>query len=115
MTVTNTAATVARNSHTDSKSCTSDLGLHSIVLLKRQGQVLHQEDCLEFDFSGVARKLSERENDGFEAPLRTADLCVVEKLDLRLLNGDGLPKSAVAGLMWFKKSAELGKRIGANE
>jgi len=32
----------------------------------------------------------------------------MEKLGLRLLDGDGLPKSVAEGLGWLKKSAELG-------
>ncbi len=38
MTVTNAAATVVRNPETGIKSPTLDLGLDSIVLLKRQGK-----------------------------------------------------------------------------
>src|SRR5260370_27229988 len=108
MTVTNTAATVARNSETTTKPSTLDLGLDSIVSLKRQGKFSVKNivspssfrGWLESSPSDGERWLRNRAQDG--------DLYAMEKLGLRLLTGDGLPKSIEEGLAWLKKSAELG-------
>src|SRR6266852_9076233 len=108
MAVTNAAAEVARNSETGTETSTLDLGLDSVVLLKRQGKFSVKNIVLASTFrgwlessaSGGERWLRNRAQDG--------DLYAMEKLGLRLLTGNGLPKSIEEGLGWLKKSAALG-------
>src|SRR5713101_5852464 len=108
MTVTNAATTVARSSETGAKAPTLDLGLDSIVLLKRQGKFSVKNIVSPSSFRGW---LESSPSDG-ERWLRDRaqgrDLYAMEKLGLRLLTGDGLAKSPEEGLSWLKKSAELG-------
>src|SRR5258705_424265 len=83
MTVTNTAARVARNTEIDAKAPTLDLGLGSIILLKRQGKSSVKDIISPTSFR---RRLENSPRDG-EGRLRSAaqdsDLYVMEKLELR--------------------------------
>src|SRR6266480_2889780 len=89
MTVTNTAATVARSSEPGATAPTLDLALDSSF-----------RGWLESSASEGEKWLRSSAQDG--------DLYAMEKLGLRLLTGDGLPKSLEEGVGWLKKSAELG-------
>ncbi len=93
MTVTNAAATVVRNPETGIKSLTLDLGLDSIVLLKRQGKFSVKNIASPSSFRAwLESSLSEGER-GLQSSAQKGDLYGVEKLGWRLLTGDGLPKS----------------------
>ena len=60
MTVTNAAATVARNTEIDTKASTLDFGPNSIVLLKKTREILRQEYCFAFELPWMAGKLRKR-------------------------------------------------------
>src|SRR5882672_11328805 len=108
MTVTDAAATVARNSETDTKSSTLDLGLDSIVLLKRQGKSSVKNIVSASNFRGWLESSPSEGERWLRNRAQDGDLYAMEKLGLRLLAGDGLPKSLDEGFGWLKKSAELG-------
>ncbi len=78
MTAMNAAATVARNTEIDTKASTLDLGLESVVLLKKQGKLSVKNIVSPLSFLRTAAQDS--------------DLNAMEKLGLRLLSGDRLPK-----------------------
>jgi TPR repeat protein len=108
MTATSTATTSAKAPETGTQSSTLDLGLDSIVLLKRQGKF----SVKNLATASILRGWLESSPVEGERWLRTSaqdgDLFAMEKLGLRLLTGDGLSKSPKEGLEWLKKSAELG-------
>ena len=108
MTLTNTAATSARDPETDTKSSVLDLGLDSIVLLKRQGTFSVKNIALASSFRGWLESAPTEDERWLRTSAQDGDLYAMEKLGLRLLTGDGLPKSIEEGLKWLKKSAELG-------
>src|SRR5260370_10662644 len=108
MTVTNAAATVARNSETDTKSSTLDLGLDSIVLLKRQGKSSVKNIVSPSSFRGWLESSPSDGERWLRSRAQDGDLYAMEKLGLRLLTGYGLPKSLDEGLEWLKRSAGLG-------
>jgi len=108
MTVTNTAATSARAPETDTQSSTLDLGLDSIGLLKRQGKFSVKNIVLPSSFKGWLESSPSEGERWLRSSAQEGDLYAMEKLGLRLLTGDGLPKSIEEGLGWLKKSAELG-------
>ncbi len=107
MTVTNAAATVARNFDTETKSSTLDLGLDSIGLLKRQGKFLLKNITSPSSFRGWLESSPSEGERWLRSSAQDGDLYAMAKLGLRLLNGDGLPKLVAEGLAWLKKSAEL--------
>src|SRR6267378_1533136 len=108
MTVTNTAATVARNTEIDTEDSTLDLGLDCIVLLKRQEKSSVKNIVSPSSFRGWLES-SPREGElWLRNRAQDGDSYAMEKLGLRLLTGDGLPKSIEEGLAWLRKSAELG-------
>ena len=108
MTLTNTAATSARDPETDTKSSVLDLGLDSIVLLKRQGKFSVKNIAFASSFRGWLESSPTEGERWLRTSAQDGDLYAMEKLGLRLLTGDGLPKSIEEGLKWLKKSAELG-------
>ncbi len=108
MTVTNTAATSAREPENGTKTPLLDLGLDSIVLLKRQGKFSVKNIVLPSGFRGWLESSPIEGERWLRTSAQDGDLYAMEKLGLRLLTGDGLPKSIEEGLGWLKKSAELG-------
>jgi TPR repeat protein len=89
-------------------SPTLDLGLDSIVLLKRQGKLSVKRIVSPSSYRGWLER-SPSEGEGWlRISAQNGDLYAMEKLGLRLLSGDGLTKSLGEGLEWLKKSAELG-------
>src|SRR5260370_19282258 len=108
MTVSNAAATVARNSENDIKSSTLDLGLDSIGFLKRQGKFALKNIASASSFRGWLESSPSEGERWLRGSAQNGDLYAMEKLGLRLLTGDGLPKSLEEGLGWLKKSAALG-------
>src|SRR5258708_2657851 len=108
MSVTNTAASVARNSEIDNKASALDLGLDSIVLLKRQGKSSVKNIVLPSSFRGWLESSPSEGERWLRVAAQDGDLYAMEKLGRRLLTGDGLTKSIDEGLRWLKKSAELG-------
>ncbi len=108
MTVTNAAATVARSSETGAKAPTLDLGLDSIVLLKRQRKFSLKNIALASSFRGWLESSPSEGERWLRRAAQDGDFYAMEKLGLRLLTSDGLPKSIEEGLGWLKKSAELG-------
>ncbi len=108
MTVTDAAATVASKSETGPKSLTLDLGLDSIVLLKRQGKVCVKNIVSASRFRGWLESSPSEGEQWLRNRAQGGDLYAMEKLGLRLLTGDGVPKSFDEGFRWVKKSAELG-------
>jgi len=108
MTLTNTAATSARDPETDTKASVLDLGLDSIVLLKRQGKFSVKNIALASSFRGWLESSPTEGERWLRSSAQNGDLYAMEKLGLRLLTGDGLPKSPKDGLEWLKTSAELG-------
>src|SRR5258708_15801074 len=107
MAVTNAAATVVKNPETDTESSTLDLGLDSIVLLKRQGKFSVKNIVSASTFRGWLESSASEGERWLRNRAQDGDLYAMEKLGLRLLTGDGLPKSREEGLGWLKKSAEL--------
>src|SRR5712691_1682636 len=108
MTVTNAAATVARNSTDDTKSFTLDFALDSIGHLKRQGNFSLKNIASASGFRGWLESSPSEGERWLRSLAQDGDLYATEKLGLRILNGDGVPKSVMEGLEWLKKSAELG-------
>ncbi len=108
MAVTNAAATVARNSETGTESSTLDLGLDSIVLLKRQGKFAVKNIVSASTFRGWLESSAGEGERWLRNRAQDGDLYAMEKLGLRLMTGDGVPKSLDEGLAWLRKSAELG-------
>ena len=108
MTATNGAATASSNSETDPKSPTLDLGLDSIFLLKKQGKFSVKNIVSPSSFRGWLESSPNEGERWLRSSAQDGDLHAMEKLGLRLLTGDGLPKSIEEGLRWLKKSAELG-------
>src|SRR5258708_37762308 len=108
MPVTNAGATVARNSEADTKSSTLDLALDSLVLLKRQGKSSVKNIVSPSSFRGWLESSPSDGEQWLRSRAQDGNLDAREKLGLRLLAGDGLPKSMKKGLDWLKKSAELG-------
>src|SRR6266481_3096880 len=108
MTVTNAAATVAKDPETDTKSSTLDLGLDSLVHLKRQGQFSVRNIASATTFQGWLESSPIEGERWLRTSAQDGDLYAMEKLGMRLLTGDGLPKSIDEGLDWLEKSAELG-------
>ena len=109
MVATNTAATSAKAPETGTQSSTLDFGLASIVLLKRQGKFSVENIVLPSSFRGWLENSPSEGEPRLRSSAQNGDLYAMEKLGLRLLTGDGLPKSPKEGLKWLKKSAELGK------
>ena len=108
MPVTNAAAPVARNTEIDAKASALDLGLDSIVLLKRRGKASIKNIVSPSSFRGWLESSPSEGERWLRNRAQDGDLYAMEKLGLRLLTGDGLPKSTEEGLGWLKKSAELG-------
>ncbi len=108
MTVKNAAAPAARNSETGTKSLALDLGLDSIILLKRQGKFSVKSVVLASSYRGWLESSPAEGERWLRSAAQDGDLYAMEKLGRRLLTGDGLPKSIEEGLAWLKKSAELG-------
>jgi len=108
MTVTNTAATSIRATEIATQSSTLDLGLDSIVLLKRQGKSSIKDIVSSSSFRGWLESSPSEGERWLRSAAQDGDLYAMEKLGRRLLTGDGLPKSIEEGLGWLKKSAELG-------
>ncbi len=108
MTVTRATATVAKDSETDTTWPTLDLGLDSIVLLKRQGKFSIKNVVSAASFRGWLESSPTDGERWVRNRAQDGDIYAMEKLGLRLLSGDGLPKSVEEGLEWLKKSAELG-------
>ncbi len=108
MTVTNAAAIVARNPETGAKSSTLDLGLDSIVLLRRQGKFSVKNMASASRFRGWLENSPSEGERWLRNRAQDGDLYAMEGLGQRLLTGEGLPKSVEEGLAWLKKSAELG-------
>lgn len=108
MTVTNATARVARNTEIDTKALPLDLGLDSIVLLKRQGKSSVKDIVSSSSFRGWLESSPSEGERWLRSAAQDGDLYAMEKLGRRLLIADGLPKSIEDGLVWLKKSAELG-------
>ncbi len=105
MTVTITSA---RAPETGTQASTLDLGLDSIVQLKRQGKFSVKSIVLPSSFQGWLESSPIEGERWLRGSAQNGDLYAMEKLGRRLLTGDGLPKSPEEGLEWLKKSAELG-------
>src|SRR5260370_27662545 len=105
MTVANAAATAARSSENDSKSPTFDLGLDSIGLLKKQGKFSLKNIASVSSFRGWLESSPSEGEQWLRNRAQDGDLYAMKKLGLRMLTGDGLPKSLDEGLVWLKKSA----------
>src|SRR6266566_1627242 len=108
MTVANAAATIVRIPETGTEPSTLDLGLDSIVLLKRQGKSSVNNIVSPSRFRGWLESSPREGERWLRYRALDGDLCAMEKLGRRLMTGDGLPKSIEEGLEWLKKSAELG-------
>jgi TPR repeat protein len=108
MTVTNTTATFARAPETGTKSPTLDLDLDSIVLVKKQMKFSVKNITSPSSCRGWLESSPIEGERWLRISAQDGDLYAMEKLGLRLLTGDGLPKSIEEGLGWLKKSAELG-------
>ncbi len=108
MTVTNTAATVARSSEPGATAPTLDLALDSLSLLKRQGKFSVKNIASASSFRGWLESSPSEGERWLRSAAQDGDLYAMEKLGRRLLTGDGLPKSIEEGLAWLKRSAELG-------
>lgn len=108
MTVMNAAATVARISENDTGSSNLDLGLDSVGLLKRQGKFSLKNITSASTFRGWLEISPSEGERWLRSSAQDGDLYAMEKLGLRLLNGDGLTKSVDEGRGWLTKSAELG-------
>jgi len=120
MTVTNAAATVATDTETRTKSSPLDLGLDSIILLKRQRKFSIKNIVSASSFRGWLESSPSEGELWLRNRAQDGDVYAMEKLGRRLLTGDGLPKSVEEGLVWLKKSAELGnpfamERLGEYE
>ncbi len=107
MTVTKAIAAVARSSEPDAKVLTLDLGLDSIVLLKRQQKFSVKNIASASTFRGWLESSPSEGERWLRSRARDGDVYAMEKLGRRLLTGNGLPKSIEEGLGWLKKSAEL--------
>src|SRR5712671_4393239 len=108
MALTNTAAAVTKNTEIETKASPLDLGLDSIVLLKRQGKFSVKNIVSPSSFRGWLESSPSEGERWLRGSAQDGDLYAMEKLGLRLLTGDGLAKSIEEGLRWLKKSAELG-------
>ncbi len=108
MTVTKTASVSTKDPEASAKSSTLDLGLDSIVLLKRQGKFSVKNIASATGFRGWLESSPIEGERWLRTTAQNGDLYAMEKLGLRLLTGSGLPKSIEEGLGWLKKSAELG-------
>jgi len=108
MPVTDTAATSDRDPETSAKPSTLDLGLDSIVLLKKQRKFSVKNLARASSFRGWLESSPVEGERWLRSAAQDGDLYAMEKLGQRLLAGDGLPESIEEGLGWLKKSAELG-------
>ena len=108
MTVTNTAATVARNTEIDTKASALDFRLYSIVLLKRQGKSSLKNTVSASSFRGRLKSSPSEDERWLRNRGQDSDLYAMQKPGLRLVIGDGLPKSLETQFAWLTKSAELG-------
>ena len=85
-----------------------DLGLDSIVLLNGPGKFSVKHFVLPSSVRGWLESSAGEGERWLRSSAENGDLYSMEKLGLRLLTGDGLPKSVDEGLAWLKKSAEMG-------
>ena len=108
MTVTNTAATVARNTEIDTKASALDFRLYSIVLLKRQGKSSLKNTVSASSFRGWLESSPSEDERWLRNRSQDSDLYAMQKPGLRLVIGDSLPKSLETRFAWLTKSAELG-------
>ena len=108
MTVANKATAVAVKREIDTEPATLDLGLDSLVLLKRQGKSFVRNVVSPSHFRGWLESSPSEGERWLRHAAEDGDLYAMVKLGQRLLSGDGLPKSIEEGLGWLKKSAELG-------
>jgi TPR repeat protein len=108
MTATSEAIIRTSNSDAVTESSTLDLGLDTVVLLKRQGKLSVKNITSASSVRGWLESSSSEGERWLRSSAQNDDLYAMEKLGLRLLTGDGLPKSIAEGLEWLKKSAELG-------
>src|SRR6266446_4510289 len=111
MTATSPAVASAKNPETAIKSASIELGLDSIVLLKRQGKFSLKNITSPSRFRGWLESSASEGEGWLRNRAKEGDLYAMEKLGLRLLTGDGLPKSIEEGLVWLKKSAESGNPV----
>ena|SRR5216684_2399432 len=107
MTVTDTPARVGRNTETDAKASTVDVGLSSIILLKGQGKSSVK------DIAAPTRFRRRLENSPSEDKrwIRSAgqgDWYAMPKLVRRLLGGDRLRKLRAEVQVALRNSPELG-------
>lgn len=108
MAVTNSVVTAVMNPGADPESPPLDLGLDSLVLLKRQGRLSIKNIASAGSFRGWLESSPSEGELWLRNRAQNGDLYAMEKIGLRLLTGDGLPKSVEEGLSWLKKSADLG-------
>ena len=89
MTVTNTAATVARHTEIDTKASALDFRLHSIVLLKRQGKSSLKNTVSPSSFRGWLESSPSEDERWLRNRAQDSDLYAMQKPGLRLVIGDG--------------------------
>ena len=108
MTVATKAAPFARNYGVSAQSLASDLGLDSVALLKRKGKSSVKNIVSPSSFRGWLESSPSEDERWLRNPAQDRDLYAMQKPGLRLVIGDGLPKSLETRFAWLTKSAELG-------
>src|SRR5260370_31872286 len=108
MSLTNRAATTVRVTDADPKSPKLDLSLELITLLARREQYSVKNIASVSTLRGWLEHSPSEGERWLRSAAQDGDLHAMEKLGVRLLTGDGLPKSVEEGVVWLRKSAEMG-------
>jgi len=93
MTTANQAAVSAKNPETGSERVEVDLGLDSIIQLKQYSQISVSSIAHPVKLRGWLESSASEGEKWLRSSAQDGDLYAMEKLGLRLLTGDGLPKS----------------------
>src|SRR5216683_1053705 len=111
MTVTNAAAKVARNTEIDTRASALDLGLDSIVLLKRQGKSSVKNIVSPSSFRGWLESSPSEGERWLRNHAQDGDLYAMEKLAEYEFDENETHGSSAEGERWLRNAVQRGHRL----
>lgn len=88
-----------------------DLKLEAAARLRWPGKLVVEDIAVSIPFRGWCERVTTQGEQWLRRSAGEGDWHAMESLGLRLINGDGLPKSPEEGLGWLRKSANRGDPI----